>query len=271
MIYHPCLFQLFGRRKLEENRLKCWLGVKVFGNEISVITCDDLYDQINQVSLSMAGLAVKLLKVAWMLLCSCYSDTCLSLCVCVFPDTPLILLSIIFIFQGHDVQLTHRAVLLTEEVVLPSLAGVPLKLGINMTSLLSLRLKGNVSYRDTSHFSLSGYIKPKYFHVKEINLGLLIRTIFHSQQSVTSVFVVSAYVGLSARMGVDSALGQAAVEWVSELSSSTSLDGSIQLQEGRDVRVTLNTPEDLMDIISLRYSLWSAEYLLPQFNPDCKC
>ncbi|XP_068995564.1 uncharacterized protein [Embiotoca jacksoni] len=175
---------LFGRKKMEENRPKCWVGVKVFGNELSVFTCEDLYNQINQVSLSLAGLAVKLLK-------------------------------------GHEIQLTHRAVLMAEDLVLPSLSGVPIKLGINMTSLLSLLLKGNISYRDTSHFSLNGYIKP------------------------------NAYVGLSARMGVDSALGQAAVEWVSELMSSTSLDGSVHLQEGRDVRVTLNTPKDLMDIISL--------------------
>lgn len=62
----------------------------------------------------------------------------------------------------------------------------------------------------------------------------------------------SAHVELSARMGVDSALGHAAVEWVSELRSSTSLDGSVQLQEGRDLRVMLNTPEDVMDIISIR-------------------
>ncbi|XP_045907286.1 uncharacterized protein LOC123972095 isoform X3 [Micropterus dolomieu] len=175
---------LFGRRSIEENRPKCWVGVKVFGNELSVFTCEDLYNQINQLSLSVAGLGVKLLK-------------------------------------GHEVQLNHRAVLMTEELVLPSLSGLPVKLGINMTSLLSLRLKGNVNYRDTSHFSLTGYIKP------------------------------SAYVGLSARMGIDSALGQAAVNWVSELRSSTSLDGSVQLQEGRDIRVTLNTPEDVMDIISL--------------------
>lgn len=58
---------------------------------------------------------------------------------------------------------------------------------------------------------------------------------------------------LSARMGVDSALGHAAMEWVSELRSSTSLDGSVQLQEGQDLRAMLNTPEDAMDIISLRY------------------
>lgn len=53
-------------------------------------------------------------------------------------------------------------------------------------------------------------------------------------------------------MGVDSALGCAAVDWVSELRSSTSLDGSVQLQEGQDLRVMLNTPEDVMDIISIR-------------------
>ncbi|XP_024908126.1 uncharacterized protein LOC112486278 [Cynoglossus semilaevis] len=156
----------------------------MFGNEIAIFTCEDLHDQINQISLSLAGLAVKLLK-------------------------------------GHEVELNHRTVPMTEELLLPSLSGLPVKLGINMTSLISLRLKGNVNYRDVSHFSLSGHIKP------------------------------SAYVGLSVRMGVDGVPGQAAVDWVSELKSSTSLDGSVQLEEGRDVRIMLNTPEDVMDIFSL--------------------
>lgn len=60
-----CFLQLFGRRKTEQNRPKCWVGVKVFGNELSVFTCEDLYNQVNQLSLSAAGLAVKLLKVYW--------------------------------------------------------------------------------------------------------------------------------------------------------------------------------------------------------------
>ncbi|XP_030016476.1 uncharacterized protein LOC115437388 [Sphaeramia orbicularis] len=180
-----CLVQLFGRRRAEENSPRCWVSVKVFGNELSAFTCEDLHSDINQLSLSMAQLAVKLLK-------------------------------------GQEVQLNHRAVLMTEELLLPSLSGLPVKLGINMTSLLSLKLKGNANYRDMAHFSLTGYIKP------------------------------NAFVGLWARMGVDGALGQAAVEWVSDLRSSTSLDGNVQLQEGQDLRVTLNTPEDVMDIISFR-------------------
>ncbi|XP_014902708.1 apolipophorins isoform X1 [Poecilia latipinna] len=175
---------LFGRRKADEEKPRCRVSVQIFGNELSVFTCDDVSDQIHQGSLSLAGLAVKLLK-------------------------------------GHEVHLSHRGVLMAEELRLPSLSGVPINLGINMTSLLSLHLKGRVNYRDTSHFSLNGYVRP------------------------------NAYVGLSARMGVDGAPGQAAVEWLAELRSSPSLDGSFQLQDGREVRVTLNTPQDFMDVISL--------------------
>ncbi|KAM3605075.1 uncharacterized protein V6R79_020226 [Siganus canaliculatus] len=171
-------------RRSEGTGPRCWFGVKVFGNELGVFTCEDVHRGVEQLSLSVAGLAVKLLK-------------------------------------GQEVQLNHRAVLLTEELLLPSLSGLPVKMAVNMTSFLSLRLRGSVHYRDASHFSLTGLIKP------------------------------SVHVGLSARMGLDGALGLAAVDWVSELRSSTGLDGSIQLQEGRDLRVTLNTPEDVMDVFSL--------------------
>lgn len=87
--------------------------------------------------------------------------------VCQFTSSNLGLFSktsFVFVLQGHEVQLNHRAVLMTEELVLPSLSGLPVKLGVNMTSLSSLRLKGNINYRDTSHFSLTGYIKPEYLH-----------------------------------------------------------------------------------------------------------
>lgn len=57
------LLQLFGSRRTEASRPSCWIGVKVFGNELSVFTCEDLYNEIDQLSLSVAGLAVKLLKV----------------------------------------------------------------------------------------------------------------------------------------------------------------------------------------------------------------
>lgn len=82
---------------------------------------------------------------------------------------------------------------------------------------------------------------------------ILLSPSFHYKR-VTETFGFSFYSSLSATMGVHSVLGQAGVQWIGELRSSTSLDGSIQLEEGRDIRVVLSTPEDLMDIISLRYA-----------------
>ena len=63
--------------------------------------------------------------------------------------------------QGQEVKLSHRAVLMAEELVIPSLSGMPIRLALNMTSLLSVRLKGSGNYRDPSHLSLAGFIKPK--------------------------------------------------------------------------------------------------------------
>lgn len=144
--------QLFGRMRTEENSPRCWVAVKVFGNELSMFTCEDLYSQINQLSLSLAGLTVKLLKVRWWL-------SSRLLCVWLRSHWPP------FFLQGHEVQLNHRVVPMSGELILPSLSGLPIRMGLNMTSLMSLRLKGNVNYRDTSHFSLTGYIKPTYFHI----------------------------------------------------------------------------------------------------------
>ncbi|XP_023821135.2 uncharacterized protein LOC101165344 isoform X4 [Oryzias latipes] len=175
---------VFVGKKMEENKPRCWGGMKVFGNEISIFTCNEIYREVSQVSPSMAELAVKLLK-------------------------------------GLDVHLRHMSPLLTETMVLPSLSGLPLELALNLTSMFSLYLNGKLNYRDPFPYFLNGYIKP------------------------------SIYSSLSATVGVHSVLGQAAVQWIAELKSSTSLDGSIQMEDGGNIRVVLNTPEDSMDIISL--------------------
>lgn len=53
---------LRGRRR-DEATAKCLVSVKVFGHELSVFTCQDVYEQVERLALSVAGLAVKLLKV----------------------------------------------------------------------------------------------------------------------------------------------------------------------------------------------------------------
>lgn len=43
--------------------LKCELSVKIFGNELSFLDCEDLRKQMKHYSLNLAELAVRLLKV----------------------------------------------------------------------------------------------------------------------------------------------------------------------------------------------------------------
>lgn len=43
--------------------LKCELSMKIFGNELSFLDCEDLRKQMKHYSLNLAELAVKLLKV----------------------------------------------------------------------------------------------------------------------------------------------------------------------------------------------------------------
>ncbi|KAJ8356852.1 hypothetical protein SKAU_G00196460 [Synaphobranchus kaupii] len=172
----------FAGRRSGDTRPHCGLSVKLFGNELAFVTCDDISAQIRQLSLSLAGAAVRLLK-------------------------------------GQELQINRRAVLATEELVLPSLSGLPIKLALNVSSSLSLRVKGSANLVNWSHFSVSGYVKP------------------------------SAYVGVWTRMGVEGPCGLAGVEWAMGLRTSTSMDGAIQFQKGQDLRVTLNTPEDIMDIV----------------------
>uniref|UniRef100_A0A3B3R7Z2 Vitellogenin domain-containing protein n=1 Tax=Paramormyrops kingsleyae TaxID=1676925 RepID=A0A3B3R7Z2_9TELE len=173
---------MFTGRQLLKGDLRCGLSAKVFGNELAFVTCDDVHAQVKQMSLNLAEVAVRLMK-------------------------------------GQELRIHRRVVLATVELVLPSLSGWPIKVALNMSASLSLRLKGSASLKSWSHFSIAGYIKP------------------------------SAYVGISARMGLEGVCGRAGVEWSMGLQTSTSLDGGVQLQRGQDLKVSLNTPEEVMDII----------------------
>ncbi|KAK1162419.1 hypothetical protein AOXY_G17278 [Acipenser oxyrinchus oxyrinchus] len=174
--------------------LRCGVSVKIFGNELSFLNCDDVKDQVKLLSLSLAEIAVKLLK-------------------------------------GQEVQYSRRLSLATEELIVPSLSGLPIRLAVNASAAISLRVKGAVDFKQWSNFFINGYIKP------------------------------SALVQVSARLGVEGQCGQAGLEWVSGLKTSTSLDGGVQVKRGQDLKVFLNTPEETMEIfdISSRLFLLSAE------------
>ncbi|XP_046708205.1 uncharacterized protein LOC124387728 [Silurus meridionalis] len=192
----------FTGKKKSHTEFQCWINVKMFGNDLTFMTCDELLGKLRELSLSVAGFTVKLLK-------------------------------------GQEVKVNQRTIVLAEELVLPSLSGLPIKLNINMSSFYSLWVKGNANFRKWSHFSLAGYLKPK------------------------------AFVAMSARMGFDGAFGQVGLEWVTQFRTSTSLDGSIYVHNGQNLKMVLNTPDDAMDILSFSFRIYrvsgeSREELVPR-------
>ncbi|KAK3567891.1 hypothetical protein QTP86_027307 [Hemibagrus guttatus] len=187
-ILNPLKSKFTGKRK-SHNEFQCWINVKMFGNDLTYMTCNELLGKLRELSLSVAGFTVKLLK-------------------------------------GQEVKINHRAIVLAEDLVLPSLSGLPIKLNINMSSFYSLWVKGSANFKDWSQFSLAGYVKPK------------------------------AFVDISARMGVDGAFGRVGLEWVTQFRTSTTSDGGIYVHNGQSLKMVLNTPDDVMDILSFSFRMY---------------
>ncbi len=53
----------FTEQRKRDSSLRCWMNVKMFGNDLAFMTCDDLHAYQRKLSLSTAGVVVKLLKV----------------------------------------------------------------------------------------------------------------------------------------------------------------------------------------------------------------
>ncbi|KAJ1096857.1 hypothetical protein NDU88_001988 [Pleurodeles waltl] len=187
------LQQKFMRGLGNRKELNCGLSMKIFGHELSFLDCDDVKHELKHYSLSVAELAVKLLK-------------------------------------GQEVQFSKRMSLATEELTFPSISGIPIQLSLNMSGMANLKIKGNMDFKHRSNFLINGYVKP------------------------------SALLQISAQMGTVGAMGKAGLKWITGIRTSTSLDGGIQVKQGRELKVFLNTPEDSMEFIDFSSQLYLVTY-----------
>ncbi|XP_040976270.1 uncharacterized protein LOC115335953 isoform X5 [Aquila chrysaetos chrysaetos] len=120
------LVKKFTERTERKEVLKCELSMKIFGNELSFLDCEDLRKQMKHYSLNLAELAVKLLK-------------------------------------GQEVQFNKRLSLATEELQFPAISGLPVQLAVNASAAINIKIKGNADFKEQSNFFLNGYIKPSAF------------------------------------------------------------------------------------------------------------
>nr|XP_021393671.2 uncharacterized protein LOC110474526 [Lonchura striata domestica] len=130
------LVKKFTERTVRKEALKCELSMKIFGNELSFLDCEDLRKQMKHYSLNMAELAVKLLK-------------------------------------GQEVQFNKRMSLATEELQFPAISGFPVQLAVNASAAINIKIKGNADFKQQSDFFLNGYIKPSAFVQLSVQVGIV--------------------------------------------------------------------------------------------------
>lgn len=183
------LQQKFTQGMTDKKELRCGLSMKVFGNELIFLDCEGVRDTVKQYSLSLAGLAVKLLK-------------------------------------GQEVQYNRRLTLAADSVVFPAISGFPVELAINASASTSIKIRGNMDFRQQNNFFINGYVKP------------------------------SASLQLSAHMGITGAVGKSGLKWVTGVKTMTSLDGGIHMKRGQDLKVFLNTHEESIEILDYSSQLY---------------
>ncbi|XP_042654834.1 uncharacterized protein LOC116959373 [Tyto alba] len=128
------LVKKFTERTVRKEALKCELSMKVFGNELSFLDCEDLRKKMKHYSLNLAELAVQLLK-------------------------------------GQEVQFNKRLSLATEELQFPAISGFPVQLAVNASAAINIKFKGNADFKQQSDFFLNGYIKPSSFVQLSVQMG----------------------------------------------------------------------------------------------------
>ncbi|KAI4531608.1 hypothetical protein MG293_018122 [Ovis ammon polii] len=130
------------------------------------------------------------------------------------------------LLKGQEVQVNRRLNLAMQELTFPTMSGLPARLTLNVSAAVSIRVQGTADFQQRSDFSVNGYVKP------------------------------SALLQISAQMGTVGALGQAGLRWVTGIHGTASLDGGIQARKGQDLRVHLNTPEEVMELFRFSSQLY---------------
>uniref|UniRef100_UPI00358EB507 apolipophorins-like n=1 Tax=Myxine glutinosa TaxID=7769 RepID=UPI00358EB507 len=172
------------KKTVEKELLSCSLGLKIFGNELSYFECQNWSQRAKYYSLNLADTAIKFLK-------------------------------------GEVVEFKKSNLLLAEEVVFPTIAGLPLRLSVNASSFLDATLQGNADLRSFAKYFIEGHIRP------------------------------TAQVQVSARMGVEGEIGKAALEWVGTTRTSFNVKGGLKMKNRNDFKLFLNTPEKQIEVVKV--------------------
>ncbi|XP_037556374.1 apolipophorins-like [Dermacentor silvarum] len=110
-------------------------------------------------------------------------------------------------------------------LTVPASSGLPLRVSVNGSATVALKVGGNSQFRKGS-IDVTGLIKP------------------------------SGAVQLAMLMSVDAHKSTSGVRMVATMSSSWSVDGSLQMQQGQAIKAKLNMPEKEMELIDVKSKIF---------------
>jgi len=126
----------------------------------------------------------------------------------------------------NEVEWSKSTMFLDSELSIPTVLGLPLKLTVNGTATVDLKMGGKMDLRQLASYpnsmDINGYIKP------------------------------SGAIEVSSVMGLDAFVARTGLKMVSTLHTSTELEGLVRLDESKALQVKLNMPKDKIEILNVK-------------------
>jgi len=131
---------------------------------------------------------------------------------------------LISLAKDHDIDITKSFMFLDTTMTVPLMTGMPLKLSVNGTATVNIKINGKLDVRKLGasprSLDISGYIKP------------------------------SGAVEVSSLMGVDAFVTRTGLKMTTTLHSSTEVDGLITLKDSQIANIKFNVPKDKIEILN---------------------
>ena len=124
--------------------------------------------------------------------------------------------------KNHEFDYTKSTKFIDTTISLPTAVGLPLKLSLDGTAVMDVKVNGKMDIRNLAtaprSMDIDGSVKP------------------------------SASIQLNSEMGVDAWIAKTGLKMTNTFHTSTVADGKIQLQDGKIFQFELNMPKERMEI-----------------------
>ncbi|XP_076346984.1 LOW QUALITY PROTEIN: uncharacterized protein LOC143245065 [Tachypleus tridentatus] len=128
--------------------------------------------------------------------------------------------------KEQDVELTKSFMFLDTTYTIPTSSGLPLRLAVNGTATVGLKMGGRFDVRSFRLVDIRGHLQP------------------------------SGAVELSTLMTVDANVAQSGLKVAAVLHSSTVMDGLVEVKDGKVLRVQVNMPRDNIEIVDIQSKIY---------------